>query len=178
MNNDNRIKPIIILAPDSMSEEDIKVLRENQLCVVVSTNPEAVKFVDSITAISNRTEVENAAIQLSPKVLKGVHPEVGRPWTPTTVSEFAKLFVDILIEGTALDPGPTRSEKEQEYFSAAKMDEIRRLAIQEAREERAAAKAAKAKAKKAHGVGIQIAVVLRNRVAAGAILSAGQRRQA
>lgn len=131
----NSMKPIIIVPPDTISAEDIKILRENNLCVVVATNPAAVKFVDPIPASSSRTEIENAAIQLSRRLLHG--ELIG----PDYRKNITALYVDLLVKGTPLDSRPTRAEEEQEIFDYAKRDEIRRLAKEEAKAERAAAKA-------------------------------------
>jgi len=136
------MKPIIILTPDSMSAEDIKMLRDNELCVVVSKNPAAVKFVDPIPAMSSRTQIEQAAINLSRKVL---HGRWGHITADTTIgiNTFSRLFVECLIEGTPLDERGTRQEQEEQYFDQFKLDELRKLAREEAKAERAAAKAKK-----------------------------------
>lgn len=129
---------MIILPPDTMSEADMKLLRENQICVVVAKDPAKVKFVDPIPAASSRTQIENAAIQLSRRCLKG-------ELFPNNRGDFARLFVDCLVVGTPLDKDPTQAEREQAFFNNVKEDELRRLAKEEARAERADAKAAKAK---------------------------------
>lgn len=59
------MKPMIILPPDTMSEDNIKLLRENDICVVTATNPGQVKFVDPIPAASSQTQMERSAIRLS-----------------------------------------------------------------------------------------------------------------
>ena len=137
------MKPIIILPPNEMSEHNIKILRDNGMCVVVTKHPAAVKFVDPIPSVSSRTEIENAAIQLSRKLLAGVHPEYGQTWSFETKSTFAKLFMDILVRGTPLDPEPTQQEREKIIFNNEKADELRRLAREEAKAERLEAKKAK-----------------------------------
>lgn len=138
---DWNMKPIIILPPDAVSAEDIKVLRENHLCVVVAKDPEAVKFLDPIPAVSSRSEMENAAIQLSRKLLAG--QLVGENYR----ENITRLYVDILVKGTALDPQPNQQERERVIFDNAKDDEFRRLAREEAKAERTAAKAAASKDK-------------------------------
>lgn len=130
------MKPMIILPPDAMSAEDIAELRKNHLCVVVAKDPALVKFVDPIPAQSSRTDIENAAIQLSRKML------TGDLYDSETKKDFAREFVDILVRGTPLDSRPTQAEHEKAVFNAAKDDELRRLAREEAKAERAAAKAA------------------------------------
>jgi hypothetical protein len=42
------MKPIMILPPEVMSPEDIKLLNENGLCVVIVKEPAKVRFVDPI----------------------------------------------------------------------------------------------------------------------------------
>lgn len=132
------MKPIIILPPDAMNSTQIAMLRQNGLCVVTAKDPAAVKFLDPLPAVSARGKIEQAAIALSRKVMsKGF-------WSnDDTRALMAKTFIDLLVEGTPLDPNPSPEEQEKKIFSQAKIEEIRRLAIQEAREERAAAKAAK-----------------------------------
>lgn len=136
------MNPMIVLPPDAMSEEDIKTLRANDICVVVAKDPAAVKFVDTVPEIVSRTAVENAAIQLSRRILTPLN--AGGPYDENTRGSFSKMFVDLLMKGTPLDPRPSRVEQEQQLFDRTKAEEIQRLAREEARQERAAAKAAKA----------------------------------
>ena len=58
----------------------------------------------------------------------------------TKRSNIAKMFVDLLVKGTPLD---VTIDLEAKCFDEAKMSELRRLAIEEARAERKAAKEAK-----------------------------------
>lgn len=129
-----KMKPIIILPPETMSPEDIKSLQENHFCVVVASDPSKVKFLDPIPAISSRTAIENSAIQLSRSILRG---DIYRDQR----HHFAQMFMDILVKGTPLDPQPQKEEVERNIFDNAKADEIRRLAREEAKAERAAQKA-------------------------------------
>lgn len=139
-----RMKPIIILPPDAMADDQIQQLRDNGLCVVVAKDPSKVKFLDPIPSAAERTKIEDAAIQLSRKVLATGY------WSHNdTRQNLAATFVDILVSGTKLDPKPQREEVERDVFDREKLDEIRRLAREEAKAERAAAKAAKAKEKQA-----------------------------
>lgn len=128
------MKPIIILPPDTMSADDIKLLRENDLCVVVSNDPAKVKFVDPIPAASSRNEIENAAISLSRVLLNA---QWGSYTTDDRISRatIARIYCDLLTKGTPLassyrDPAAV----EKEIFDSAKADEIRRIAREEARE--------------------------------------------
>ncbi len=139
------MKPIIILPPGSMTKEDIDRLRENELCVVESNDPALVKFVDPIPAISSRTEIENAAIQLSRKVMSPNFWTGG--YNASMRLDCVRVFYDILTKGTPLDPNKSAQEVEREIFDDAKRDEIRRLAREEAKAERAVAKASKSEKK-------------------------------
>ncbi len=42
------MKPIIILLEGAMSDEDIKAIRDNDVCVVIAKDPALVRFVDPI----------------------------------------------------------------------------------------------------------------------------------
>jgi hypothetical protein len=133
------MNPIIILQPDSMSESDIKLLRDNKICVVVAKDPNALKFLDPIPAQSSRNEMENAAISLSRKLLNGdLSGYIDR-------RDVTALYCDILTKGTSLDPRPTQAEQEKSIFDQAKREELQRLAREEAKADRAAAKASKTK---------------------------------
>lgn len=141
------MKPIIILPPDTMSEADIQTLRDNDLCVVVATNPGAVKFLDPIPSAAERTKVEDAAIELSRKILDR---ETWRPGNaPTSRGDAARMYVDVLLTGTRLDPDPqpTQAEIEQSWYDEAHCEEIQKMAREDARAERAAKKAEQEKAK-------------------------------
>lgn len=117
-----------------MSAEDIKTLRDNGICVVVATDPAKVKFVDPIPSVSSRTEIENAAIQLSRRLFRG-------DLFPPNRKDFANLYIDCLIKGTPLDSNYVEPAiREKAVFDTAKEDELKRLAREEAKAERAAAK--------------------------------------
>lgn len=135
--NEVKMKPVIIIPPETVSPEDVALLRENGLCVVVASDPAKVKFLDSVPVQASRTEIEHAAIQLSRRLLKG--ELVGTDYRKNITA----LYVDLLVKGTPLDPDPPRAEREREIFDATKADELRRLAREEAKAERAALKAKK-----------------------------------
>lgn len=140
MDNVQRIHPVIILPPDEMKPEDIERLRANGFCVVECTHPEKVKFLDPIPAVADRTQIENAAIQLSRRIMSKNY------WTnEDTRRTVTATFFDILIKGTPLDPLPSQEEREQKIFNDEKEMEVRRLAREEAKAERAAKKAATTK---------------------------------
>jgi len=142
MTQPDRMKPIIILPEGEMSADNLKALRDNWLCVVECKNPASVKFLDPIPSAAERTKVEDAAIALSRKVL---NPGF---WTQdSTRQNMAGHFVDILLKGTRLDPEPPRAEVERDIFDDAKADELRKIAREEARAERAAKKEADRKAR-------------------------------
>jgi hypothetical protein len=131
------MKPIIILPPDTMSDEDVQRLRDNGLCVVEAKEPSLVKFMDPIPAVIGRTAVEDAAIQLSRKILRKDF------WSSEDTRKIiATQFFDILAKGTKLDPLPSKQETERILFDDAKQSELCRLAREEAKAERAAKKAA------------------------------------
>lgn len=130
--NDGRMKPILILPKGKMSAEDRQRLNDNGICTVECDDPAAVKFLDPIPSAASRTAVEDAAIRLSRKVLATDFWGSGE-----TRQLLAAAYVDILVRGTKLDP---RKEKEQEIFDATKMEEVRKIAREEARAERAAKK--------------------------------------
>lgn len=138
------MKPMIILPPDTMTEENIKLLRENDICVVVAKDPSKVRFVDPIPSASSRTEIERAAIKLTRILLN-------RQWGHITVNgeigigTIARLYIECLAQGTPLDANGTTAEKEQQIFNQTKINELERLAREEARAERAAKKAKAAK---------------------------------
>lgn len=137
------MKPLIIMPKGAMSSKDKEKLTKNNICVVEAETPSLIKFVDSIPEIASRTQIEQAAIQLSRKILDK------NTWgynNNDTSKEMAKMYVDLLIKGTPLDPRPNQEEQEKNIFDEAKRDELRRLAREEAKAERAAAKTLKQKA--------------------------------
>lgn len=135
------MKPILILPPKLMSEEHIKLLRDNDLCVVVAEDPAKVRFLDPIPAQSQRGKIEQAAIALSKIVLN-------RQWGAYTADNTigsataARIFFDLLCKGTDLDPRPSQREMESTVYDNEKLDEIRRLAREDAKAERLAKKKA------------------------------------
>ena len=139
------MKPIIILPPDAMSKEDLDRLRENDLCVVEAKEPALVKFVDPIPSITSRTQIEDAAIQLSRKVMSPDYWTGG--YDASSRLACIRTFFDILVKGSPLDPNKTPQEVQRKVFDDAMFEEIRRLAREEAKAQRDAAKAEKAKKK-------------------------------
>lgn len=137
-----KMKPVIILPPETMSKEDIERLMENGMCVVVAKEPALVKFMDPIPAVAGRSIVEQAAIDLSRKILAP-----GFWQSDDTRKTIATTYYDLLIRGTPLDPKlAQKKEMEQRIFDDEKQNELRRLAKEEAKAERDAVKAEKAAA--------------------------------
>ena len=112
------MKPMIILPIKTMSEEDIQLLRDNGLCVVEAYDPSLVKFVDPMPVASNRTQLEQAAIQFSRIILN--HEGWYKHYNLEAMnrSSFCKLYVDCLVAGTPMDKR-TKNEAEQEILHAA-----------------------------------------------------------
>ena len=139
MADEKKMQPVVILPPNTVSDADVQLLRNNGLCVVVSENPAAIKFIDPLPALSSRTQIEHAAILLSRKILN----KDTCPWNDDTRGNVARMFVEILAKGTPLDVRGTREEQDQRAFDDAKLCEIQRLAREEAKAERLAEKAKK-----------------------------------
>jgi hypothetical protein len=92
------MKPMIILPPDVMDAENIKLLRENDICVVVAKDPVKVRFVDPIPAASSRTEIEEVAIELFRRL-------IAWPWSDAHISRgyIMRLYCEILAESGYID---------------------------------------------------------------------------
>lgn len=136
------MKPMIILPPDVMDAENIAALRENGICVVVAKDPAKVRFVDPIPAVSSRTQVEHAAIQLSRKILNRGF------WSSDDTRKLcAANYIDILMKGTPLDPNDPIEERCDRAYENEKILEAQRMAREDARAERAAKKLEQQKAK-------------------------------
>lgn len=127
------MKPILILPPNMMSPEDLQRLRDNDICVVEATEPGQVRFLDPLPAQSSRTEMEQAAIALSRRLLKGNYT-----WS---TGDILKVYVDLLVAGTSLDIQGTKEDQERQIIDNARLNELQRIAREEARAERAAKKA-------------------------------------
>jgi len=138
------MQPMIILPPEMMSEQNIQALRDNGICVVEAKDPSKIKFVDPIPAVSSRTGIENAAIQLSRCVLNGMGRCLVENGKMDRVS-IMRQYIDFLVVGTPLDPNPPREQIEREVFDKTKEEEIRKIAREEARTERKEKKEAEAK---------------------------------
>lgn len=103
MNEPKRVRPIIILPPDAMSEKDMEALRRNGVCVVTAKDPAAVRFTEPPPY--GYTLQEKAAIGLC-RVLFDLSN--AGTWTRR---EIAERYAYILIEGTPLSartPAPVK----------------------------------------------------------------------
>ena len=138
------MQPMIILPPEMMSEQNILALRDNGICVVEAKDPSKIKFLDPIPAVSSRTGIENAAIQLSRCVLNGIGRCTIENGKMDRVS-IMRQYIDLLVIGTPLDPKPPREETERTTFDEERENEIRKIAREEARAERKEKKEAEAK---------------------------------
>ena len=142
------MKPIIILPEGAMSAEAIKALNDNGICTVEAKNPAAVRFLDPIPSAAERTKIEDAAIQLSRKILnRNTFMKYGSS-EQLSHADICRLFTDAIVNGTKLDSLPTQAEIEKDFFDTAKASELRQLAREEAKAERAAAKASRQQAQK------------------------------
>lgn len=130
------MKPIIIVPPKVLNDEALTLLRENGLCVIVADDPSKVRFLDPIPSASSRTSIESAAVKLSRILLNGMW---GNYSTSGVIGrdEFCKIFVDILVDGTPLQKGPTQAEVEKREYDAAHLDEVRKIAREDARKAKA-----------------------------------------
>jgi hypothetical protein len=139
----SEIQPMIVLPIGAMTPEDIKVLRDNGICVVECKEPGAIKFIDPIPSAVARTKIEDACIRLSRKILDKheFHRIFGNDLGSIDQSNFTRLYVELLVQGTPLDPAP---DEERRIFDQKKRAEIEKLAREEAREEAKARKAAMA----------------------------------
>lgn len=118
-----------------MSDANIKHLRDNGICVVIASDPAKVRFIDPIPSQSSRTEIENAAIQLSRRILNG------QVFNDDGTRICTKKFCELLLAGTPLRSGPSPEEYNKQVYDGAKHDELRKLAREEAKAEREALKA-------------------------------------
>lgn len=134
------MKPLIIIPPDLVSPEDVKKLDEMGLCVVVAKDPSMVKFVDPIPTLSNRTEIEAACIEFTKRMLGAF--QNGAP----DQGQRNRMFVECLAPGTPLDPNPpkTQAQLDKIVYDDAHYEEVRKIAREDARAERAARKQAEA----------------------------------
>src|SRR5712664_689478 len=140
--NDNRMKPILIIPVDTMAAEHIKRLNDNGICPVEAKNPALVKFLDPIPSAAERSQLEIATLKFSRKMLnRETFINAQRNWIEYGFADVCRLFMACLIEGRALDSNPTKQEKEEVYFEQEKRHELQRLAKEEAKAERTAAKA-------------------------------------
>lgn len=128
------MKPIIILPPGIMSEQDIAELRGNDLCVVVAEDPAKVRFLDPIPASSNRDRIEDAAIALSRKILHGQLTDNNNNMISPGLAR--RQFIEILLNGTPMSATQTQEEMEHRAYDQARIEEAMKIAREDARAER------------------------------------------
>lgn len=124
-----------------MSPKAVEQLNGNGFCVVEAKDPARVKFIDPIPSQSSRTEIEDAAIKLSRVMLNGNWRGM---WNADSVSQSgaAHIFCQFLMQGTALDSRGTIDDQKKEAYQREQIEEMRRVAREDVRAERVAAKAA------------------------------------
>lgn len=83
----DRMKPVVVLQTETMSKDDIQVLRDNGICVVECDEPNQVRFMEPLPTGYDRCEW--AAVQLFRKLMSQTGWQVGR-------REFATIYADIL----------------------------------------------------------------------------------
>lgn len=100
------MKPIIILPPGAMTDDNIKKLEDNGICVVVAEKPEEVRFLDPIPSAASRDKMIQASVQLSRILLSpgGMNGIQSR-------ADACRLYTDILLEGTPLESHPGKTKK-------------------------------------------------------------------
>jgi len=138
------VKPIIIVPTKTLSAENLKLLRDNDLCVIECKDPAKVKFLDPIPSAVQRTKVEDAAIKLSRILLNETWGYYSNA-NSLSKADCCRIYVDMLIKGTALDRHGTIEEQRENAYNYAFKEETEKLARQEAREARAKKKAEAAK---------------------------------
>lgn len=121
------------------------MLRDNGICVVESSDPSAVRFVEPMPELAQRTKIENAAIQLSRRIMNRQPPFLDGKYIDK--ESVWRTFTQIVINGTPLDAKPTEAELLKQEQRDAKRKEAQRLGREEARAARAAKKAEKGKQK-------------------------------
>jgi hypothetical protein len=149
------VKPILILPPDSVSEADIARLNDNDLCVIVAKDPAAIKFLDPIPAAAGRDKIDEAAIQLSRKLLNKDELQFDE-WGRVTYANVAELFVKLVTLGTSLTRLPTADDEAEAWeetfeqiYKDSRADEMDKLGKQDAKAERDRIKAEEAERRKA-----------------------------
>jgi hypothetical protein len=130
----DKMLPILILPPGVMSESDKKKLASNFVCVVTAKDPSKVKFLDPIPSVLERTKPEQAAIELSRKILgdeirRDDYGKIGR-------YDILNLYISCLTKGTSLDTRPSQAEREETEYNEERLSEVRKLAREDARKQR------------------------------------------
>lgn len=89
------MKPVIIITPDNLGEEDIKQLRDNGVCVVIAKDPSGLKYYDYTP--KKIGSMDQAAIDCFRTLLNA-----GKGWEHLQ-SNFGAMFAQRLIKGTDME---------------------------------------------------------------------------
>jgi len=123
-------KPTIVLPPNEMCSDHIKMLRDNGFVVVTAKHPESVRFLPPPE--NDYTAQERACIRLSRLLFSNRMKHVN--WGQ---KEITQAFVELLVEGTPLD------QNILDEISVAKRQERDAAVYQARKEEREKIKAEK-----------------------------------
>lgn len=128
------MKPMMILPPDGLSAEDIQKLNDNGICTVVAKNPNVLRFLDPIPVVAQRTQMEQAAIRMSRRLLNwNFRNNSGMIVESLSKSYILNLWVSLLIEGTSMDQNGSKEEQLQRAYDEEHEEELRRLARADAK---------------------------------------------
>lgn len=100
MSEPSKIRPVIILPPDEMSDQDIEKLNQNGFCVVVAKNPDQVRFMDP--PLQSYPAPERAALRLCRYVIANRSNE--NAYNAQAYKALTERLCDYLLEGTPLQP--------------------------------------------------------------------------
>lgn len=98
MSEPSKIRPVIILPPDEMSEDDIGKLNNNGFCVVVAKHPDQVRFMEP--PLQSYPAPERAALKLCRVIMASREKNV-------TLQDLTQRLCDFLMEGVPI-PGVTQ----------------------------------------------------------------------
>lgn len=127
-------KPVIVLPPDTMTDDHIAMLRENGFCVVVASDPAKVRFLDPIPVVSSRTEIESAALSLVRLIFDSTSFE---GYNSIQRNDISRAYINILKQGTILDPkqpqAPPQPQPTPQVAARALKEKERKARFHEAR---------------------------------------------
>lgn len=93
--NDLKMKPVVIVQKGTMSQPDLKRLRDNGICVVESKNPQMIRYMEP--APQGYTIQEWAAIELARVLLRE-----GKVGGYNLRSAIGLMYADILLQSDPL----------------------------------------------------------------------------